>query len=55
MQSLRVVKFEAIYSRFSQTRKIGNVALLPKFVYLYICSFRLDLQYFMLVNVKLDV
>ena len=42
-------------SGFSQTDKICNVGMITNFVLLYICNFLLNLQYMMLVNVKLYI
>ena len=41
--------------RFSQKHKIGNIGIIANFAFPYICSFLLNLQHMMLVNVKLGI
>ena len=44
-----------LHSGFSQTHKIGKIGIIVNFTFPYICSFLLNLQYMMLVNMKLDI
>ena len=42
-------------SGFSQTHKIGKIAIIANFVFPYICSFHHCLHHMMLINMKLEV
>ena len=46
---------EILQSDFAQTDKFGNIVIIANFLFLCICSFVLNLQHMMSVNVKLDI